>query len=84
MRDVSPSEHVAAAQRVKSLLAAYRDAEDLIQVGAYVKGANPETDLAVRAFPAIQRFLRQAIEERATLAETRKGLADLARGFDHD
>jgi FliI/YscN family ATPase len=82
MRDVSPPAQVEAAVRVRGLLAAYRDAEDLIQVGAYVKGTNPEVDLAVRAFPAIQRFLRQGIAEGAPLEETRRALADLVRGFE--
>jgi len=81
MRDVCTPGHLEAAARVKALLAAWRDAEDLIQVGAYVKGASSETDQAVRARPALLRFLRQGVEERAPLEETRRALAELVRGL---
>lgn len=81
LHDVAPREQVDAATRLRSLLAAYREAEDLINVGAYVKGSNPEIDLAVRCRPAIQKFLRQGITETATLESTRASLLDLAKSF---
>jgi FliI/YscN family ATPase len=81
MNDVSTPEQVEAALRLKALLAAYRDAEDLINVGAYVKGSNPEIDLAVKSKPAIQKFLKQGVAERTTLESSRQGLIDLARSF---
>jgi flagellum-specific ATP synthase len=81
MNDVSPPEQVDAALRLRSLLAAYHDAEDLINVGAYVKGSNPEIDLAVQSRAAIQKFLRQGTAERTTLEASRKALLDLARSF---
>jgi FliI/YscN family ATPase len=84
MRDVAPPAQLEAAARVKALLAAYRDAEDLIQVGAYAKGANPETDLAVKAQPAIRAFLRQGVDETSSLAGTREALDALVRGFGED
>jgi flagellum-specific ATP synthase len=79
MRDVSPPEAVEAASRLRGLLAAHRNAEDLINVGAYVKGSNPEIDAAVKAKPAIDAFLRQAVEEKPSLEATRAALLDLAR-----
>jgi flagellum-specific ATP synthase/type III secretion protein N (ATPase) len=81
LHDVAPREQVDAATRLRSLLAAYREAEDLINVGAYVKGSNPEIDLAVRCRPAIQKFLRQGVAETATLDATRAALLDLAKSF---
>jgi len=81
LHDVAPREQVEAATRLRSLLAAYREAEDLINVGAYVKGSNPEIDLAIRCRPAIQKFLRQGITETTTLEATRSSLLDLARSF---
>jgi len=81
MTEVATPEQSEAAQRLKALLAAWRDAEDLINVGAYVKGSNPEIDAAVRARPAILRFLRQGVTERATLEESRRELAELAKSF---
>jgi flagellar biosynthesis/type III secretory pathway ATPase len=81
MIDVTTSEHLEAAARVKALLAAHKAAEDLISVGMYVKGTNPEVDQAVQAHPAIQKFLRQGIGERPALEESRKALLDLVKGF---
>jgi len=81
LHDVAPPEQIEAAMRLRALLAAYREAEDLINVGAYVKGSNPEIDLAVRNRPAIQKFLRQGIAEPTTLEATRAGLLDLAKSF---
>jgi flagellum-specific ATP synthase len=81
MNDVVPSEHVEAALRVRALMAAYRDAEDLIHVGAYVKGSSPEIDLAVQARPAILKFLKQGIGERSTLDASRRTLIELAKSF---
>lgn len=79
MADVAPPEQVEAAARVKRLLAAHRGAEDLINVGAYVRGSNPEIDRAVKAHGPIMAFLRQGIGEGADLEATRKALAELAR-----
>jgi FliI/YscN family ATPase len=81
MLDVSPPEQIEAASRVKGLLSAYRKAEDLINVGAYVKGANAEIDLAVAAMPALLRFLRQGITDKVALEESRRQLLDLVKGF---
>lgn len=81
MPEVVAPEHRQAAEAVRRLLALYRDAEDLVSVGAYARGSNPETDLALRARPDILRFLRQGIAERASWEETREGLLALARGF---
>ena len=78
LRDVSPPEQVEAAARIRALWAAYRDAQDILDVGAYVKGSNPEIDAAVRARPDIAAFLRQAVEETSPLEATRDALKALA------
>src|SRR5262249_8965581 len=59
--DVTPPEQQAAAQSVRELLAAYREHEDLISIGAYRSGANSTVDAAIALRDEIQRFLRQAI-----------------------
>jgi FliI/YscN family ATPase len=79
--DVAPPELRRAAVHLASLLAVYRDAEDLVNVGAYVKGANPEIDLAISARPAIMEFLRQDTAERTEFGETVRRLVDLAARF---
>ena len=55
---------------IKRLMATYAGAEDLISVGAYVKGSNAEIDESIEKMPAIDAFLRQRIEEKAPLSDT--------------
>lgn len=69
-RDVSTPEHVAAAARVRELLAAYEEAADLIQIGAYVPGSDARVDAARALQPAIEALLRQPPDEVTGRAET--------------
>jgi flagellum-specific ATP synthase len=55
---------------IRRVMATYAQAEDLISVGAYVKGSNAEIDEAIGKMPAIEKFLVQAIDEKASLART--------------
>ena len=59
-RAVLPPELLGMAQRLRRLMAAFRDAKDLIEVGAYAAGSNPDVDAAIRIRPQIEAFLRQA------------------------
>ncbi len=52
---------------MRELLAAWRDAKDLIEIDAYVAGTNPVVDRAVALKPAIDAFCRQAVTEVTTL-----------------
>jgi len=63
----------AVAGEVRRLLAAYAEARDLIEIGAYVPGTNPLVDRAVSVRPAVEDFLRQRVGEptEATDAYTR-------------
>ena len=56
-----------AAARTRRLLAAYRGAEDLINIGAYQPGSNPEVDRAIEKRDALLAFLAQGISERWSL-----------------
>lgn len=78
MVDVVDKEHNAAAATIRRVLAVWHDIEDLVNLGAYTTGTNVEFDVAVRMKPAIDDFLRQPIERRASLPETREGLLTLA------
>ena len=69
-RDVSTSEHVGAAGRVRELLAAYEEAADLIQIGAYVPGSDARVDAARTLHPAIEALLRQPPDEVTSRGET--------------
>ena len=78
MIDVVGKEHLAGANRVKEILATYREAEDLINIGAYNKGTNPKIDLAMERIGAINALLRQTINEVSGFDEAVKALQKLA------
>ncbi len=67
-----------AAGFVKRLMAIYKEAEDLINVGAYVRGSNPDIDLAIEKMPEINKLLIQGIEEKSTMADALKGIGKIA------
>jgi len=77
MKDVVDSEHQKAANLMRELLAAYTDAEDLINLGGYVRGANPRVDLAISMIEEINDFLKQGIYEEDTLENIRKRLVGM-------
>jgi flagellum-specific ATP synthase len=79
MLDVTDAAQQAAAQTVRRWLATHRDAEDLLQVGAYARGASAAIDEAVDRQPAIAGFLRQPLDRPASLAESAAALAALVR-----
>ena len=68
----------AAVGRLRRLLAVYREAEDLINVGAYVEGSSPEIDEAVAKMSEINGFLTQAIEEGALIEDTFHRMGQIA------
>jgi flagellum-specific ATP synthase len=77
--DITPPEQRAAAQIVRELLAAYREHEDLISIGAYRVGANSTVDAAIAMREEISCFLRQAIDERSSVDTSREELLKLAQ-----
>jgi flagellum-specific ATP synthase len=79
MVDIAPPPQMAGASRVRSLLATHRDAEDLIQIGAYVPGTSPAIDDAVTRLPAITAFLRQPLDECTSLDDSAAALAALVQ-----
>jgi flagellar biosynthesis/type III secretory pathway ATPase len=68
----------AHARAVRQALSLYHQAEDLIQLGAYVSGSNPQLDAAIRARPQILEFLRQAPGVESARAETLGQLGQIA------
>jgi flagellum-specific ATP synthase len=77
--DIAPPEQRAAAQTVRELMAAYREHEDLISIGAYRAGANPTVDAAIAMRDEINRYLRQAIDEQSSVEKSREELVKLAQ-----
>jgi flagellum-specific ATP synthase len=77
MPDIVTKEQLQAAGFIRHKLAVYREASDLINIGAYQKGANPEIDEAVRLNPAISKFLKQEMNESHSYQEITDMMAKL-------
>jgi len=77
MVDVTSPEHQQAANRLKEVLATYKEAEDLINIGAYVQGSNPKIDYAIDNIHKINSFLKQDINEKAEFDQSIRTLIGL-------
>jgi len=78
MPEISPPEQIAAASAVRRMLSIHRESADLVAIGAYREGTDPDLDRAIRAVPEIERFLRQDLARPSSLEETRRRLTELA------
>ena len=77
MSEIAAKEHKQAANKLKNVLATYNEAEDLINIGAYKKGSNPNIDYAISKIDDVNSFLCQGTEEKFTFEETVQMLEDL-------
>jgi FliI/YscN family ATPase len=78
--DVTDAQHRAYVAQVREWLATIRDSEDLVSVGAYVKGANPRLDTALERRDAIGTFLCQSADIPCRYADALASLARVTRG----
>ena len=76
MNEIAPPDHIALAGRLRNLLSLYNQNEDLISVGAYKSGTNPELDHAIRCKGKIDRLLQQGTDENFSLDETLRLMAE--------
>ncbi len=65
MTDIVDQEHYKRAMRFNEILSTYREAEDLINIGAYVKGSNPQIDNSLAKINHLKNYLKQDVFERA-------------------
>lgn len=77
MSMVASKEQKEAASKLKNVLATYNDAEDLINIGAYKKGSNPNIDLAISKIDAVNDFLCQDVDTKFSFEETMKLMKEL-------
>ncbi len=77
MRDIVDAEHIKHAGKIREILATYKEAEDLINIGAYVSGSNPKIDYAISRIDAVNQFLCQGMDERDTLEGSRLAMSQL-------
>ena len=80
MGDVVEEPHWEQAIQIKSMLAAYAEAEDLINIGAYARGSNPQVDRALQLINPINAFLQQRRHEGAEFAAHVGHLMQLTQG----
>jgi flagellum-specific ATP synthase len=69
MKEIVPDRQMDAADTLKRFLAIYKDSEDLINIGAYQSGSNPDIDTALRYIPDIWSYLRQKTSEKVDYQE---------------
>ena len=77
VRDITTPEEQQLTGAARDLLAVYRDNEDLVNIGAYVRGANPRLDLAISRREALTHFLRQQVDDRTPRKESLDRLASI-------
>ncbi len=77
MVDIIDPGHQTNVNKLKSVLATYRKSEDLINIGAYVAGSNPDIDYSISMAPRIDSYLKQGIDEKATFEESINALDSL-------
>ncbi|MGE0033334.1 MAG: FliI/YscN family ATPase, partial [Pseudothermotoga sp.] len=78
MIDVVSEEHMRASRTLRSLMAAYQEAKDLIDVGAYKPGSNELIDKAIKMKSLLDAFLKQDVGEKPSFEETVNTLVKLA------
>lgn len=77
MRNVTKRQHQDLARVIRSNIAVFREAEDLINIGAYRQGSNPKIDQAIQLHDMIEDFLRQEIDDSSSLTDAVQGMASM-------
>lgn len=80
MSDIVTKEHKGNAFEIKKLMGTYSEAEDLINVGAYVSGSNEDIDMAISKRKPILDFLTQSTDEKFSLEEVYKKMINILEG----
>lgn len=77
MDDIITPEHRKVAHELKTVYATYKKSEDMINIGAYAKGSNPQIDFAISLIDRIKDYLKQDVEEDSKFHDTIDRLANL-------
>ena len=80
MSQIATREHKSYAGRLKNVMATYAEAEDLINIGAYKAGSNPDIDYAVSRIGAVNEFLMQDVSDKFTFEQTVSMLKEIFDG----
>ncbi|MEI7811709.1 MAG: flagellar protein export ATPase FliI [Ignavibacteria bacterium] len=77
MSDIVSSDHRLRAVAFNDIMATYKEAEDLVNIGAYVRGSNPQIDHALSKIQMLKKFLKQDMLEKAPYQDTIQRLKDI-------
>jgi flagellum-specific ATP synthase len=79
MSDLVPQQYQQKAGKLRELLSTFRKAEDMVNIGAYVKGSNPKIDLALKKIDPINSFLAQRSEEKVGIENAFAGVEEITK-----
>ena len=79
MNELVPDEHRDRTGKIREWISTYNKAEDMINIGAYVKGSNPRIDQAMLKNDAVNAFLRQRSSEQICLEDALTGVEEITR-----
>ncbi len=79
MPDLVPASYMTKAGRIREWLATYQKAEDMLNIGAYVKGSNPKIDLVLKKIEAVNSFLVQRSDARVTVESALAAIEEITR-----
>ena len=79
MSEVANEDHKKAAGQLREVIAQYAEAEDLINIGAYVKGSNKKIDYAIEKIDAVNTLLKQRTDENIPFSEMQESLLSIFR-----
>lgn len=79
MNDIVEPEHSGTAGKIRNMLSVYRENQDLISIGAYKSGSNPQLDDAMRHMDAINDFLKQKVDYKVDYADTVEMLKEIVK-----
>jgi FliI/YscN family ATPase len=81
MPDLVPGSYMEQTGKIRELIATYQKAEDMINIGAYVKGSNPKIDLALRKIDTVNAFLKQRYDDGVSAESAMSGIAAITQDF---
>jgi flagellum-specific ATP synthase len=78
---VSDPQQQVAARKIRQIMAMYAEVQDLIRIGAYVKGTSPQVDKVVELMPHVNTFVQQNLSNRLSFADTKAAMQRLAAAW---
>lgn len=80
MTEITTERHQSCARKMREILAVYNEVEDLINIGAYKKGSNPQADYAISKINEVNKFLKQGVMEKSDMTNTLEILLTMFEG----